>query len=205
VRACPLWLVAKVGTKHVTVAKEFAHQLDERMVRDPSLFAWAAEVLRELRKGSWLQSYVDSLFQLGRGEMDIYAAYCFGLIHGKVIHGEVMTAGIELGHCPHQDNEIEANNTLLRGVSRAGPFVAEFIGGAGRGLERDDGWLAWTEPIECAQVLFGSEEKRKKYPPRQVALEVGTTSPDSTVRHILQEGGLARWPYGSEMIYLYLT
>lgn len=38
--------------------------------------------------------------------------------------------------------------------------------------------------------------------PRRAALEVGATAPSRTLLHLKEEGILARWPYGSDRIWL---
>lgn len=150
--------------------------------------------------GDFPLEYLDSIFQSSVDFPDIYVAYCFAMIDAWIQTGKVLTARLDVGYEPLPDKEIKANNAILQTLPW--PFHAEFMG-ARSAQDRDDGYLKWTEPIEFGQVIHTGEEVIETRSPRQVALEVGTTKADRTIYHI-REGGVARWPYESFSIFLFM-
>jgi hypothetical protein len=81
------------------------------------------------------------------------------------------------------------------------PFRAVFLGGAGD----SDGTFEWDSPIELTHQQGDGTELHLRYEPTSVPLEVGHVAPETVPWHIRYEGGIARWPYGSESIALLLT
>lgn len=159
-----------------------------------------AEYLQAITAGRFDQWYVDALMQAPPSmPFTIYDAFCLATIHRMILLGEIVTAQVQLDRVPRNDKAIEWNNTPLR-ASRGCPFVGEFCGGAGD----SDGWFAWVEPIEMGQLLADGSELTYTIDPMQVPLEVGYTKGSVTLQHILTEWGLARWPYNSETLYLFV-
>lgn len=81
-----------------------------------------------------------------------------------------------------------------------------------------DGTLSWTGPLRVSRptgaffypsscknaeqsiLVYGTEVAG-----RSVPLEVGDSWPSRTLMHLKQYGAVARWPYGSELIWLFLN
>jgi len=156
------------------------------------------QYVTRLRSGFWEISYVNSLFQLGFANWDLYAAYCFAHLHAWIGVGKVLMAAVDIGFEPLADCEIEGNDKLLAALPE--PFSGRFCGGS-RGC---DGYVKWSEPIEFGQIDCTGREIVVIIPPRSVPLEVGYTNPDTTLYHILGDHALARWPYGSKRIHLFV-
>jgi hypothetical protein len=151
-----------------------------------------------IKSGFWSEDYVNSCFQLGRGNVDVYAAYCFAHFHSWASIGKVLMAAIELDSEPERDSDVDGNHQALQSLPR--PFQAAFWGGH----DDCDGYVKWSEPIEFGQFDCTGREIVVEIPPRSVPLEVGYTRPDRSICHLLGEKGLARWAYGSKRIYLFV-
>ena len=78
------------------------------------------------------------------------------------------------------------------------PFYAQFIPEKGRGA-RGDGFLEWDRPIALKRLGYSSVWPLS---PGHAPLEVGYTQPCTTLFHLMDDRSLARWPYGSKLIYL---
>lgn len=156
------------------------------------------QYVTKMRSGFWDDEYLVYAFQLARGNWDIYAAFCFAHLHSWIGIGKVLIADIEIGVEPERDSEIDKNNQLLARLPA--PFSSKFWGNN----DDCDGYVKWCEPIELGQIDCTGREIVITIPPRSVPLEVGLTRPDTTIYHILGEHGLARWPYGSKRIRLFI-
>jgi hypothetical protein len=156
------------------------------------------QYVTRLRSGFWEKDYVNSCFQIVHGGIDIYAAYCFAHFHSWISIGKVLMAVIEVGCEPKDDSNISGNHEALQELPE--PFSAVFWGA----YDDCDGYVKWSEPIEFGQMDCTGREIVVEIPPKSIPLEVGTTRPDTTICHIIGEHGLARWPYGSKRIYLFV-
>jgi len=156
------------------------------------------QYITKLASGFWEESYVNCAFQLAFGNCDIYAAYCFAHFHAWVSIGKVLAATVELGLEPSEDKAISEMNEKLGSLPK--PFTGAFWGGS----DTQDGFIKWTEPIELGQIDCTGREIVATVKPKCIPLEVGWTRPDTTIYHILGDGGLARWPYRSKNIYLFV-
>ena len=97
---------------------------------------------------------------------------------------------------PGRDKDEDGNNAKL--LALPSPFAAAFAGGRGD----NDGRFAWTETIEVDHDMGGGHRMKVRCPPAQVPLEVRRTEPETTLWHLLEQGGVARWPYKSERVTL---
>lgn len=159
------------------------------------------EYVKRLESGFYKQEYVEALFQeTTYYPYDIYSAYCFAHINAWIGAGKVLTAKVETRDEPYSDKMVEKNNEILSNLPY--PFEAEFTGYKSS-QERNDGTFQWSEKIQVGQILYKGEEIVKNLSPQMVPLEVGSTRADRTYTHILQ-GGLARWPYESSWIWLFM-
>ena len=162
-----------------------------------------SSALRRLRHSErdW---YVDMIFQkhARAGRIKIHDAYCFAYVDGLIHSGLVRLCRIEVGSQPYPDKMKVENNQRLRDLPV--PFRAEFVGGYGD----SDGRLSWDDeirvvPVPCLEDGCPSKSvKETMLRPGSCPLEVGFTDPSRTWGHLAQDGRLARWPYGSNYIYI---
>ncbi len=111
-------------------------------------------------------------------------AYLALLLWGAVVcHPKTVSATFRVGGSPVKDRGVELNNTLL--AKACGPFTAEFWGGYG-----------YTDGNVTAA-------KSSIFKGRSFPLQVGAVSPGQLMFNLLRHGCFARWPYGSECVYVF--
>jgi hypothetical protein len=165
---------------------------------------WAiiiSDTLKRMKKGFW--SNTDMLFQKWDrfGDADIYDAYAFTQFHSDLLSGEIIQLCLNVGRSPCADKGIKANNQVLSGLPY--PFIGKFWGG-NQGV---DGVIKWNYPIYGETMNISDDVMRREYyeiRPSQISIEVGYTSAAKTL-HQLRTCGIARWPYNSNEIMIYLN
>jgi hypothetical protein len=188
---------------------------------DPETAAFAATCLKQLKSGFWDQSYVDMIFQHFSSRPDIYDAYYFGTIHGLLCLGRVLIAQIEVGSTPSADSEKAKNAAALWEVSLPylyvdkdnktldklplGTMRAKFSPSHGYSGSDGDGYFEWLRPLHFSFSIADGESYRKRIRKGSVPLEVGYTRVTTTWIHLMQHGGVARWPYGSDKLFVLIN
>lgn len=181
--------------------------LEENMARrlsaEPDLGKITAEVLKRLRAREFYEpAFVDAVFQKwGRYPITFTDAYGFMLAYTNVLLGRWRIARVTVGETPFSDASKDANNTRLKGLNAQ--FGAEFWGGAGD----NDGDFWWHDHLHLRGKLLVNEQCVEGPPftvgPDRIALEVGTQAVGKTLAMMRQQRGLARWPYGSDCIWVF--
>lgn len=166
-----------------------------------------------IRDGRWSQEYRDVIHQHHWASHWPYEQVAaFALVHSDLMSGDV--ADVQLttfGHAPSPDRERSANAAALADLPR--PFIAEVDMGQNGGDA--DGRLRWVEPIRVevsTGVPFtdpcghtGPVPAIRTIPPGSVPLEIGTTMASNTLFHLRRDRGVARWPYGHDLIRLFVS
>lgn len=156
-----------------------------------------AECLKMMRDRQY--SDLDSIHQRSAHlEHTIYDAYAFCQMRILVASSDVLRFTIDVGCEPSSDCQIDLNNAALSDLPV--PFTAVFRPEAGRGA-KSDGHLKWDKKI----MAFAYDGTGIQVDPISVPLEVGTTLASRTLVHVYQDRGVARWPYGSDKIYVFLN
>jgi hypothetical protein len=156
----------------------------------------------KLKTGYWEQEYVDAIFQNERDVVDLSDAFCFAKIHSSIYNRDIARLQVFVGKTPSKNEAEEENNNKLKNIPY--PFSSEFIPGKG-GSATDDGYLCWNKEISGG--LYNKEKdvyEEFTIPPRTVPLEVGSTDASRSYFHLFQDESLARWPYGSEWIDVFV-
>jgi hypothetical protein len=174
------------------------HGFHDAVEQDPEHARAAVRYLAKMRAGTF--GFAPYIGQNAYGD-NIYDAFAFASVHTWLCQGKVCAVRISVGAKPVADRETEEQNRRLLGVHP--PFRAEFWGGVGD----DDGELAWDEPITVTRWPFTTCPERCdiKQRPGQAPLEVGTTKASRTALHLWVQGAVARWPYGSNEIVLFIS
>lgn len=113
---------------------------------------------------------------------------------------------VNVGATPRGDKEVGYHNTILAD-SPGYMFYGTFYGG----LADQDGSFTWKSNVEFNVQRYDGAAKKVRKPrpvsvaPRTVPLEVGYTKGSRTMLHLGADLGLARWPYGSEAITVFVT
>ena len=157
-----------------------------------------AEYQIRINTGFYDAWYLDAVVQRPDGTIyDIFDAYCFAQIHTMVMGGDVLIGRVDVEAEPLGDKAIGENASLLRNLPS--PFWATFTGG----LADFDGRLGWNHEIVLGQYDAGGHVVEQAFMPESVRLEVGYTTSSRSLLHVLESGGVARWPYGSPSIHLF--
>lgn len=176
-----------------------------KLMADPEQISVFSDYLGKLRSGYFDKSYVDRVLQKPPrfSEYDIYDAYAFAQFHFLNSSGKLASATVNIGLEPRDNTQVEYHNDILR---KGKIFHGKFVGG----LADSDGYMTWDKPLEF-QTMHASESddtidrRGVIIMPRTLPLEVGYTEGSRTLLHLQQGDGLARWPYGSKEITLYVN
>lgn len=173
--------------------------------------------LGRLRKGAFAQDIVNAIVQKSeRNPLDIYDAFIFAQIWLGLHEGHIALFRVEVDYPPFADAQNKDINLVLENLSKTrmcishptsqapllrfeGRLQGEFIGGT----SSKDGTFTWTNDIPVITVTADGNRLQATVPQRTAPLEVGSTQSTTTVYHLTREGCLARWPYGSKMIYVF--
>ena len=194
-----------------TVHETFARGLLEQMQDSPIGRQNMAFVQHSINCESD-ESYLDMLGQhpwhSASGSWAPEQLACMTALHSDITEGRIATACIKVGAEPGPDREREENAALLATLPH--PFKADLS--LTQHMADSDGGFRWTKGIQV-HVQTGtviddpdgvprSDAVRVPIKPMSVALEVGSTLPSRTIWHMRREFGVARWPYGSDVIWL---
>lgn len=207
----------------MTVHEEAAKRLLEKYQRNPD----AVRTLIELRNrhidgeldegGIWGSGYADALGSSSRFQpirWPLYQHAAFLELHALVGSGRAAYTYIGTGGTPGADADRIGNAAKL--AETCPPFEASLV--MGQNGAAYDGHLRWGEELEisrptgaffyedtCQQVTQTPLVRPATQAPGLAPLEVGDSWPSRTLMHLWQYGAVARWPYGSDLIWLFLS
>ena len=216
--ACPggryvgmLLYYISMGSLHIDAAIRTAQKWDA----DPRTSRIIPDCMDGIRTGRWDRDYLDAVGQLSWGGPSKWLPHevaAFAVMHRNLMIGLISQVEIEVGAVPFPDAERQANASALEDLPN--PF-SSYVDRTQRN-DGQDGWLKWTQPITVirsvgvAHFMYGAEDPRPvtmrpTIPPGGVPLEIGTTLPSRTALHVFSDRGVARWPYESTRIRLFVS
>jgi hypothetical protein len=192
--------------------EEMASALLDRMLFSEKAAASLVRARRLLRGGSVAEQYVASIgqTQFSPSSWPPEQAAAYLRIHTGLMTGEFGRVTIQVGHSPEADANRDENAHRLRELPR--PFRAAVD--AEQNFADADGRLQWDRLIRIERSVgvayydHGSPSPllvTQAIEPSSVALEIGMTHPSRSLLHLLQAGGVARWPYKSDAVTLLLN
>jgi hypothetical protein len=198
--------------------QQIREAIDNMLIADSDRIAPVMyRYLGRLREGAFAHDIVDAIVQkTNRNPLDIYDACIFAQIWLGLQEGHIVLFRVGVDYPPFPDAQTKDINLVLEKLSEArmgishptlqapllrfdGCLRGEFIGGT----SIKDGIFTWTNDIPTITEMADGNRLEATVPRRTVPLEVGTTQSATTVYHLTREGCLARWPYGSKMIYVF--
>lgn len=195
-----------------TIHEDMANALLDDMLRVDDVPEQLADKRKLFRSGDFDEDYVAAVGQTQHDPaywpMEQMAAY--QRTHMGLMSGEFAHVPINVGVGPGADADRTGNALKLEGLHEA--FRARIDmdqNGAG-----EDGRLWWPDTIRAQRSsglgLVQEHETSPVYMPRAVPsacvpLEVGYSKPSCTLLHLWRDGGVARWPYGSDVMHLLLN
>ncbi len=147
----------------------------------------------------WVQSdaappwWADCVCQTHTGRLHPYDGYIMLMLELDLALGQLAMARIHVGQGPAPDKEQDRNETTLRAAMPPGWSVD--VGGYD-----SDGSIHWGDRRPDFVDLMTMSDPRM-HP--GAALEIGTTASHKTLLHLRRRGALARWPYGSEYLWIF--
>jgi len=196
-----------------TVHERAAQNLCDKVLAEPGGASLIVGFVQGLKEGRWSAPYIDAIGQSFRGgprTWDPAQIIAFMETHSRICQGKIAQCVIGIGKQPLRDSARQENQATLADLPH--PFSAVVSEYQGHG--DPDGLLEWSEAIIC-DVTTGEVEtlpdgqtriatEQRILPPGQVPLEIGTTLPSRTLLHMCA-GGVARWPYRSETMRLFVN
>ena len=160
-----------------------------------------AAIMDGLAEKRWSRPYMRAIGAVFRAPSSsrgwpLEQVAAFGELHARICKGLVGRALIGVEGRPGRDADREGNAVKLADLPP--PFRAAV--NPDQNLADQDGFLSWSTPIE---VEAGSV--CVTVPPGRVPLEIGSTKPSRTLLHVAMDHGVARWPYASEDIHLFVN
>ena len=199
-----------------------ARRLLDKMLNDPP-WAWLFADTRKrasLPKGhpsAFNPAYINFIGQMWgpyskfeKWPLEQQAA--FVRVHAEICKGLISMVDIVVDQEPSKDKERHENQVKLSDLPH--PFEAEVSPDQSGG--DCDGTLWWTEPIRAERLIgvpflppcrLGAKQGINIphwVEPDFAPLEIGFTSASRTLLHLREQGAVARWPYGSNTIRLFL-
>lgn len=207
----------------MTVHEEAAERLLEKYQRNPDTVRTLIELRNrhidgELDEGGiWGSGYADALGSSSRfqpSRWPLYQHAAFLELHALIGSGRVAYTYIGTGGTPGADADRNANAAKL--ADTCNPFTA--VLSMTQNGAACDGRLCWSERLEisrptgsyfyedvCERVTQTPLMRPTVREPGSAPLEVGDSWPSRTLMHLWQYGAVARWPYGSDLIWLFLS
>lgn len=206
----------------MTVHEDAAEALLQDILRDEK----ATNAMLKLRNrhtqgemdegGIYRTGYADSLGSSARyapSKWPLYQHAAFAQIHALIGTGDVAYTSISTGGRPGPDADRVGNASKLQDTMT--PFRAE-LDMTQHGAD-SDGVLSWDQPLKISQStgahFYPSPCRTGEYAlltsptvldAGSAPLEVGDSWPSRTLLHLWEDGAVARWPYGSELIWLFV-
>lgn len=192
--------------------EEMAASLLDQMLFSPSVASVLAETRLQLRSERIDQAYVMAIgqTQYSPAAWPAEQAAAFLRIHAGLTSGEFAQVVVGVGDTPQRDRDRTINQQRLKRLHEG--FSAR-LNPDQNGADAD-GHLWWTNEILADRSTGQADPGRSgrpspivnavPIPAGGVPLEVGVSKPSRTLLHLLQHGGVARWPYGFDTVTILL-
>jgi len=189
-------------TLHEDLARE---ELDNTLSRPGSAAAFT-ETLRTLRTGHY-DSTIGQTHQSPRYWPNHQIA-AYMRVYAELAVGNYAFGWVHVGATPGPDADREENADKLRNLA---PGIHAEVDLA-QNMADQDGSLTWTDPMRGLKLSGATyraacgvgEQPFITFPcdlaPRWAPLEIGYTLPSRTMLHMIEDGAVARWAYGSDKI-----
>lgn len=151
--------------------------------------------------GEWPADFHDAIGQpYSDGWFELPQALAWIRVNALIELGHVGYVSVPLDQRPYPDRERNGNRRALRRVPS--PFTADLSVEQHAGDE--DGTLTCSAAIKGLTGDGEGGRRRVQCAGGFTApLEVGACLPSRVHTHLLQSGALARWPYHSELLYIF--
>jgi len=192
-----------------------AHAVLDRILTTETTAAALVRTRKRLAcRNHFTPEFVDAIGQLHRQTPErwpVHQVAAFLEIHASIGAGRYAMVQVGVGTAPRSDAARAVNAAALADLPV--PFTADLD--ADQNAADEDGTLAWSESIVATRSTGVAYTGGCAAPepltapatvrPARIPLEVGTTMPSRTLQHLEEDGGVARWAYGSTDLYVLLN
>jgi hypothetical protein len=184
-----------VTTIHARIADNHARKIRKT---EPGrlLIARYRDMIEDPAGGNYTDAIAQPYGEWSDGQVVSYAK-----VHHLVAIGNVTKVRIPVGEDPSRDRARDRNqNKLNNGLPPE--FTAEIFPGVSH---EGDGTLSWPQDaIMLWSDGHGNEVEQALCEwASEAPLEIGHTHASRTLQHLWESGIVARWPYGSEDVWLF--
>lgn len=200
-----------------TVHEQAADATLSSILFDPDDAAEFARVRADLRAGRRFEAdFMDTIGQIFRSShksWPLHQVAAFVSVFAGMHAGQYGRVRIGRVPSPQADRYRAENAAAIADLP--GPFRA--VVDLDQNCADQDGYLEWNEPIiveRCVDASLlpscpnGYSQRLvmlTRVEPGLVPLEIGYTMPSRTLCHLDVDGGVARWPYDSDVITLFVN
>jgi len=170
--------------------------VDKEISNDVNLAKVLADYAKKINDNffGWHSDVIHQKWE-GLGKSNIYDAYGFSEVHMMFMLGHIAVMRICVKSPPSGDKQIDENNKILNRLPNL--FAGEFWGGT----QDEDGCINMHE--QAAFTVVGKDKFAQVNCGGYFPLEVGYINASKTKLYLnSREGKLARWPYGSQDVFL---
>lgn len=191
--------------------KALKTHVENLLANDPNYVEVLTHIYQQMCAG-WFD-YVADVVQRDASGHRTYTfvdAYVVAQIHRAMFDHKIAMLTIGMPITAQPDRRLPEISEALQ--DRTTPFTIDLWGGVGD----DDGTLSWSRPVRAYLPAYEPTESSEGYRefrqhmdvlllPSRLPIEVGSTKSSRTWTHLLQDGGVARWAYGSNRINSYVV
>lgn len=190
---------------------DIAWGVEEMLSREPEWLPVCHEIHMKLKNGFYAARWENMFVQDEYSTLDMVDGYLWGQLWHDITMGDLIFAFFDVGAEPGADKGKE-NPKLLNNLSSRlffpdGDKSSSAIRVSARwcgGTEIGDGAFEWLDALRFERNYENQHHSFVEIGPRWVPLEVGSTKLTTTFYHLTLGRGLARWPYGSREIGVFV-
>lgn len=201
--------------------KAIEHGVWEYVLKqDKEAIAIASEAVQKLKSGFFPERLVNMFYQDGwwGGNLDLVDGWTWAVLWNDFCTGNLLFKYIMIGEEPGKDGD-PRNSEIIASLSSKewcefsrsddkaipGTGGIKLSGNCSGGPGGDnDGNITWQPPMMFERYEMGTITNVAYDGHPTVCLEVGSTKLTTTWFHLSTETGLARWPYGSKEIGIFV-
>lgn len=183
-----------VTTFHGRATKEVVEEL---IRENPEWLYLLYEVREKVKKGFFPEDVVDALGQYFYSP-EIEEYHSFAQLWQHLWEGDLIATRVRVGKGPLKDKFVADNADALAGVTWV-YWEVEVRNGTGD----DDGFINLKSPLVFVDFLTPQNQYVHEVDIVSFPLEIGYQTWSKTLINLRMLGRLARWPYGSEHVWLF--
>lgn len=193
-----------------TIYQDAANQVVAKWLQDSEKARVLYETTSRLNSNFYDKHYVDFLLQNGNPRKRYYDttdALPFCILHYHLQKGDIVVCDLPIYREPMSDDSYYENKKILEESLKQLVPVADtslpvtFNVDVWGGTQDADGILKWSPVLAFSRM---NQQQAIWLPTTEVSLEIGYQDGTKTLMQIRGQTGLARWPYGSKTVRVFV-